>query len=202
MFNKRLEELYSALKNASCTSSNAAISLNQAMLIAYDLLNGASLQKGKVYVIGNGGSSSIASHFVIDLLKTLGIAAHTISDASMLTCLSNDLGYENVYATPLKILLNPTDVLVAISSSGQSSNILKAVQISQESQAPVITLSGFLEDNPLRSMGNLNFYIDQSDYGLVEMSHFFILHSIVDLWKTIKIEKSKNLLQTTLTHAR
>jgi D-sedoheptulose 7-phosphate isomerase len=144
--------------------------------------------KGIVYVIGNGGSAGIASHFCNDLMKALKIRSQTLYDSNLLTCLSNDLGYENVFSYPLDLLLKSDDLLIAISSSGKSPNILKAVDVALRRKTPVVTLSGFLKENPLSQLGELNFWIDRCDYGLVEMAHFFLLHTIIDLWnkKTLK----------------
>jgi D-sedoheptulose 7-phosphate isomerase len=139
--------------------------------------------KGIVYVIGNGGSAGIASHFANDLLKALHIPSQTLYDSNLMTCLSNDLGYEHVFSFPLEKLLKPNDLLVVISSSGKSPNILNATRVAIQRNVPLITLSGFLASNPLRSQGSLNFWIDRSDYGLVESAHFVILHSLIDLWK-------------------
>jgi D-sedoheptulose 7-phosphate isomerase len=99
-----------------------------------------------------------------------------------MTCLGNDYGYEQVFSYPLEKLLKPQDLLVAISSSGKSPNIIKAVETALSVQVSVVTLSGFSSQNPLRSLGDLNFWVNRTDYGLVETSHFFLLHAIVDLW--------------------
>lgn len=190
MLLERFNALQIAIKQLQVTA-RTPISIDQGLL---DTCRFISNMKGIVYVIGNGGSAGIASHFANDLLKALSIPAATLVDSNVLTCLANDLGYEHIYAHALKIMMKPEDVLVAISSSGQSENILKAVKVAKNIQAPVITLSGFLEDNPLRGMGNVNFFIDKSDYGLVEMGHFFILHTLIDLWKPLLKKLNVELL--------
>lgn len=179
MFQKRFHDLSSVIASCSYTDRKELLEEDEALRLAFKLI---SETKGIVYVIGNGGSAGIASHFSTDLLKTLHIPSQTLYDSNLLTCLSNDLGYENVFSHPLKKLLKPSDLLVAISSSGKSLNIINAVQEALIQRTPVITLSGFLEENPLRQMGHLNFWIDRCDYGLVEMAHFFLLHTLVDLW--------------------
>ncbi len=136
--------------------------------------------KSHVYVVGNGGSASVASHMAIDLLNMSKIKAHTLFDHSTLTCVSNDYGYENVFSKPLDTLLNEDDFLLAISSSGKSSNILNAVNVAQVKGAYVLTLSGFSSDNPLNKLGTQNIWLDSCDYGVVEIGHAFILHNIAD----------------------
>ena len=77
-------------------------------------------------------------------------------------------------------MVKPKDVVIVISSSGQSMNIRNAAQQALQSSALVVTLSGFGSDNPLRLMGELNFWLDSDDYGMVEIGHQFILHNISD----------------------
>ena len=138
-------------------------------------------ERRTLYFIGNGGSASIASHCAIDYSKTLRIRARGFNDASQLTCLSNDLGYDNVFAASLELCAEPGDVLVAISSSGSSPNILNAVRVACERECDVATLSGFAADNPLRRLGDVNCWVPSSCYGHVEVAHQGLLHAILDL---------------------
>lgn len=181
----RLEELYGLLKSTICMIENQKKDIDEAFRIFKTLISDTTENKGIVYVIGNGGSAGIASHFCTDLVKTLNIASMTLTDSNLLTCISNDYGYENSYMSPLKVLMTKKDMLVAISSSGKSANIINAANFAKEIGAKVVTLSGFGKLNPLKEIGNLNFYLNKSDYGLVEMGHFFILHTIVDLYHKI-----------------
>src|SRR5579871_4591131 len=132
------------------------------------LLNAAA---GKILVIGNGGSAAIASHVQNDLCKAVGIPTLVFNEAPLLTALSNDLGYEVAFEQQVKMWANPTDLLIAISSSGKSANILRAVSMARNIGCPVISFSGFQADNPLRQMGTLNFYVASERYGYVEMIH-------------------------------
>jgi D-sedoheptulose 7-phosphate isomerase len=138
---------------------------------------------GKVIFIGNGGSAAIASHMAVDYTKNGGIRAVALNDAPTLTCLANDFGYENVFAKQLEYHATPKDVVVIVSSSGKSKNILRAAEYCYEPklQCKVVTLSGMNPNNHLRRFGHLNFYVPSSDYGLVELSHLCILHSVVSL---------------------
>lgn len=134
----------------------------------------------RVFFIGNGGSAAISSHMATDWLKNGSFAAISFNDGSQITCLTNDLGYENSFAVPLQLHGRENDLLVAISSSGKSENILAAVSAARRKQMNVITLSGFAADNPLRTMGHLNFYVPSPSYGFVEISHLTICHAILD----------------------
>jgi len=105
----------------------------------------------------------------------------TLHDSSTLTCFSNDYGYENAFSRRVERLLTKNDVLIAISSSGQSANILNACKSASKNSASVFTLSGFNADNALRSLGNYNYWLNSDDYGMVEIGHLFLLHYISDL---------------------
>lgn len=135
----------------------------------------------KLMFIGNGGSAGIASHMAIDYSKNGNIRAMAFNDGAALTCLGNDLGYENVFAKQVDLHARPGDLLVAISSSGKSVNILKAADVARERGCTVYTFSGFSADNPLRNYGDLNFYVDSGEYGFVEITHLALIHSILDL---------------------
>ena len=136
---------------------------------------------GTIYFVGNGGSSGVVSHMAADFTKNGRIPALTFTDNSLLTCISNDLGYENVYSEPISIIGKSVDMLVAVSSSGQSPNILNATIAAAKIGLEVVTLSGFEVDNPLRNRGDLRFYVPSKHYGFVEISHMAIIHCALDL---------------------
>ena len=137
--------------------------------------------KRNLYFIGNGASASMASHFAADIAKNCGIRAHVFTDAALITALGNDCCFEDVFSKPLDLYMNPRDMLVAISSSGNSPNILKAVAKADHLGGNVVTLSAMAPDNPLRQSGLLNFYINGDSYGLAETGHAAILHHWMDL---------------------
>ena len=137
-------------------------------------------QQCQFFFIGNGGSAAIADHMAADWTINGGFAAHSLS-ASALTCAANDHGVEEMFAWPLQNLpRDKFDCLFAISSSGRSKNILKAVEAFRARGLPVVTLSGFDRDNELRKLGYVNFYVPSSRYGIVETCHLAILHAILD----------------------
>jgi D-sedoheptulose 7-phosphate isomerase len=135
----------------------------------------------KVVLIGNGGSAAIASHHAIEFLKNGGIRALALNDPAALTCLSNDLGYANVFSEQLKLHAIPGDLLIAISSSGQSVNILKAAEVARANGMTIATFSGFQPDNLLRGRGDVNFYVNSNQYGFVEVAHHALIQAILDL---------------------
>lgn len=145
------------------------------------LLTSTRTNGGTLYVIGNGGSAAVASHAVTDFFNVGGLRAMTLHDSSTLTCFSNDYGYEHAFSRRVERLITKHDVLITISSSGQSANMLNACKSAADKSASVITLSGFKTDNPLRDLGDFNYWLNTDDYGMAEIGHLFLLHYIADL---------------------
>ncbi|HIE00255.1 MAG TPA: SIS domain-containing protein [Thiotrichaceae bacterium] len=143
-------------------------------------LNEIQKNNHSLFLIGNGGSAGIASHALVDFVNIGKLKAFTLHDVSLLTCMANDYGYENVYSQALESLISEQDILIAISSSGQSPNILNAADKALNKKATVITLTGFDKNNPLRSRGDINIWLNSDDYGFVELGHGFILHNLAD----------------------
>lgn len=137
-------------------------------------------KKTQLFFIGNGGSSAIASHMTADFMKNGGMRTYSLYDNAMLTCMGNDYGYEYVFSKPLEYLLQPDDLLVAISSSGNSQNIVNAIEVAKKKRAKVITFTGFKPDNRVKQMGDINVYVPCEKYGMVESIHNLILQQIVD----------------------
>ncbi|MBF0356139.1 MAG: SIS domain-containing protein [Alphaproteobacteria bacterium] len=139
-----------------------------------------------LFFIGNGGSAGIASHLAIDYGKNGGLRSMALNDGAALTCLANDLGYEHVFSQQISLLGRSNDLLIAISSSGRSPNILKAVEAARSKNMAVITLSGFDGTNPLRRLGDINLHVASHQYGFVEILHLALLHAVLDFemgWK-------------------
>ena len=145
-----------------------------------NLISNTKLNSGKIIIIGNGGSAAIASHVAIDLTKAANIRSINFNEASLLTCLSNDYGYESWVEKALDYYADNNDMVILISSSGQSKNIINGAKKALEIGIPLITLTGFSEDNPLNKLGNINFWADSSTYNIVESIHQMWLLSVVD----------------------
>lgn len=148
--------------------------------ISMILPNGQSEEKRKLMVIGNGGSAAIASHMQNDLCKAVGLRAIVFNESPLLTAYSNDHGYEVAFERLVELWAEPEDLLIAISSSGKSENILRAVRMALSKGCLVITFSGFQPDNPLRKMGDINFYVPAQTYGFVEIAHMALGHYLTD----------------------
>jgi D-sedoheptulose 7-phosphate isomerase len=140
----------------------------------------AANNSGKIIIIGNGGSASIASHVVVDLTKAANIRAINFNEASLLTCFSNDYGYERWAEKAIEFYADKEDLIILISSSGQSKNIINCAIKAKEMGLPIITLSGFMKNNPLKEVGNVNLWVDSKIYNIVEMTHQIWLLSVVD----------------------
>lgn len=136
--------------------------------------------KNKIALIGNGGSAAIASHYAQDFTKCAGLRTINFNDPALLTMLGNDFAFEDIFAKAVEMYTDPNDVLIAISSSGNSQNILNAVIAARNKGLKTITLSGFNTDNKLRLLGDVNMHVPASTYGIVESAHFVLLHSILD----------------------
>ena len=138
--------------------------------------------KSKVYIVGNGGSASIASHVSVDFTKVARVPSFTFNNSNLITCFANDYGYENWVVEAIKTYTNINDLIILISSSGTSKNIVNAAQYCKDNNIDLITLSGFTKDNPLSTLGNVNFHIESTEYNYIEMSHHIILLALVDIF--------------------
>lgn len=137
-------------------------------------------KQGEISFIGNGASAGMASHYAADILKHGLVRTRVYTDMALLTATSNDISYEAAFAVPLEFCMRRGDMLVAISSSGASPNIIAAAKAAGKI-GNIVTLSAFHENNPLRKMGDINFYVPVSKYGLAETCHAAILHYWTDL---------------------
>ena len=138
-------------------------------------------QRRTVYMIGNGASASMASHFAADLAKNGRVHTQTFFDLALITAISNDISYEQVFAEPLRRRGEGGDMLVAISSSGKSPNILAAAAVAVDLGMTIVTLTGKDPANPLRGRGDLNLHVPAPTYGLTETAHAAALHRWMDL---------------------
>jgi len=181
LIKNRLNQFKGAVESTEISNEkNLKFSLEDGLTEVYKLLLSLKKKKGSLYVIGNGGSAAIASHAVIDFMNVANISAQTLHDSATLTCMANDYGYENAFSKILNITIKKEDLLIVISSSGQSKNMINALEVGKEIGATVVTLSGFDLKNPLRALGDINIWLNSKDYGMVEIGHQFILHNLSD----------------------
>lgn len=176
-----MKDLYTLLLSTQASAFGQIIPVEEAFSQAHTMIHEIKNQCGSIWWVGNGGSASLCSHFSQDLANKQKIKSLPFTDASLITCQANDFGYENAYARLIEIFAQPGDLLVAISSSGESKNILKAVDIANKKSVGSITFSGFAAENKLfRSKSDLSFYTPSTSYGLVETAHSSLLHGIID----------------------
>lgn len=145
-------------------------------------------KRNKIIICGNGGSSSIASHVATDITKSLSIPALTFSDHNLITCYANDYGFENWIVKSLKNFVNVGDLVLLISSSGKSMNMIKAAKYLKRENIRFITLSGFKKGNQLSKLGDYNIWINSNNYNFVEMSHHILLVAAIDKISKINIK--------------
>ncbi len=162
-------------------AADEAVTLGEGIGRTIEAVTAAHDAGNTLRFIGNGGSAGIASHMAVDFAKRGGIRAEALNDPAMLTCLANDLGYDQVFAHQLALHARAGDVLVAISSSGQSENILAACRIALDRGTELYTFSGFDAGNPLRDLGTLNYFVPSSEYGFVELCHMALLSATIDV---------------------
>lgn len=175
------EQFGALLGRSEFTGKNGALlEIEPGMSAAMQILSQVRKNQSSVYIIGNGGSAGVASHAVIDFVNVAKLRAFTLHDPALLTCMANDYGYENAFARIIAQTAKQGDVLIAISSSGNSKNIRNAAAQMADNRGAVITLSGFAANNPLRTLGDINIWLDSSDYGFVEIGHQFLLHNMSD----------------------
>jgi len=173
-------DLAYALANVKATDGDCSdIELSFAFKRFCDELVLSRERQARVIFVGNGGSSAIASHMATDFSK-IGIHALSFSDAPLLTAWANDNGFDSVYSNLLKLQATHKDLLVAISSSGRSKNILNACEEVLNIGGKILTLSGMDEDNPLREYGQVNFHVSDSRYSVIEVAHHAICHAAVE----------------------
>ena len=142
----------------------------------------ANANGNKGMIFGNGGSAAIASHFSVDLTKNASIRCLNLNESDLITCFANDYGFENWVGKAVEFYGDQGDVLIVISSSGQSKNMINATESARAKKfSKIITLSGFAEDNPLRKSGDINLWVNSKAYNFVENLHQIWLLALVDL---------------------
>ena len=181
IWSKYVDEIAKCLLSLAVSGADAKPLDNEiAFAIWNDLTVQARGDKKTIFLIGNGASASMASHVAADLAKNAHVHTEVFTDLALITAIANDISFEEVFAEPLRRRLKAGDILVAISSSGKSANILSAVQTTKKLGGRVITLSAMSADNPLRQGGELNFYVPAQSYGMAETCHAALLHFWID----------------------
>lgn len=145
-----------------------------------ELIKSCHVRKGKVILAGNGGSAAMASHIAVDFSKSCSIRAVNFNEADLITCYANDYGHENWMKEALKTYADSNDLVILISSSGNSKNIVNAANFCNKNEIDLITFSGFDKNNKINNLGKINIWVNSSYYNFVEMAHHLFLVALVD----------------------
>jgi D-sedoheptulose 7-phosphate isomerase len=180
-FESYREQIGEALAGTLITRQPAqTLDLSEGFDLAIDWFRQTHSDWGTIYFCGNGASAAMASHMALDWAKCAQVKSLCFNDLVSLTAFGNDTGFDNVFSLPLQLFANAKDILVTISSSGNSPNVLQALKTAAKLGMRTITLSGFQPDNKSRAMGELNFYVPAKTYGIAESVHQVILHAWLD----------------------
>ena len=144
-------------------------------------------KKGKkIIIVGNGGSAAIASHFSVDMTKNGGVRCVNFNESDLLTCFANDYGYENWVKQALKFYSDRGDLIILISASGNSLNMINAAKFAKSKKYNLVTYTGFFGNNKLSKFGNLNFTVNSNNYNFIENVHQYWLLTVVDMFFKLK----------------
>jgi D-sedoheptulose 7-phosphate isomerase len=175
--NAYLQDLNQLMLETQVTDlAGTGMSLEEGADRAIEMISKVHSHSGKVMLGGNGGSAAIVSHVQNDLSEAAGVRSMVFTEEPVLTARANDHGYGSVFERPIEMWAEPGDLVVTVSSSGQSENIIRALRMARQKKCELITFSGFSPDNPSRALGDLNFYVSSSIYGYVETAHMSLIH--------------------------
>ena len=147
-----------------------------------DILKATHSNGKKTMIFGNGGSAAIASHFSVDLTKNARVRCTNYNESDLLTCFSNDFGYERWVEKAIDFYGDEGDSLILISAGGNSQNMINgANQARKKKIEKIITFTGNSEDNKLKKLGDVNFWVNSKAYNHIENVHQILLLSLVDL---------------------
>lgn len=155
--------------------------VNAQLIELKDWMKAVHIGGRKSIIAGNGGSAAIASHCAVDFTKNARVRSVNFNEASLVTCLANDYGYECWLEKGLELYADDGDLIILISSSGKSLNMVHAADYACSTGLKLVTFTGFAADNPLRQRGNLNFWVNSRAYNIVEMTHHIWLLAVCDL---------------------
>ncbi len=179
-----LRVLGAILDQATCLRNRRPAPLETGLDALLLLWSELASHGGSIYWIGNGGTAALVSHMSQDVLNQCGIRSMTLNDPSLITCMANDFGYENVFRRPLEVMATKGDLLIAVSSSGESENIVSAAKAALDAGLRLVTLSAFSSENRLRALSaELSFHVPVNTCSHAELAHEALLHAVVDTFK-------------------
>lgn len=170
-----------------CRTINSAQTQQKNLLLISEILK-KTKSKNSIHIFGNGGSAAIASHFSMDLTNNSNLRCMSYNDPAIITCYANDFKFENWVSRAINKYGKKNDVLILISSSGTSKNMINGLKAAKKKQFKnTISFTGFEKNNYLSKNSDINFWINSKKYNVIENSHQFYLLLIVDLLKKLKI---------------
>jgi len=183
-FDKYFDEVAVGLKNTKVTDRvGRQIIMDTSLDILAEKANKTKEnQQGLLFFCGNGASATMAEHSSHDWFQNAKVNTYTCSETAHITAISNDISFEHVFSYRIERAFGSHDILLAISSSGNSPNIIQAVNTAKNKNGFVVTMTGKDEDNEARKLGDLNFYVPLKTYGLVESAHSILLHMALDYY--------------------
>lgn len=182
------ERLFSSLNSLDFTNLDAV----------YDLLANAIERNSTIYTCGNGGSSSIAEHFVCDFIKgsstdsTVDPKVFPLLNTPTITAIGNDIGYEDIFSYQIEKFGSKDDVLMAVSSSGNSENIIRAIKMAKLKKMVSISFVGF-DGGEAKDLSDISIHVDSENYGIVEDAHHCLMHIFAQYLRLKKINDSSKL---------
>lgn len=173
-------EVIEGLEHTFVTDQKKEINMDEGINLWIGRARETQQKGGMLFFCGNGASATMAEHMSHDWFQNAKVNTYTCSETAHITAISNDISYAEVFAYRIERILTEKDILVTISSSGNSPNVIRAIEEARKKGAYVITVSGKDAGNQSRRLGDLNFYVPLGTYGLVESAHAVLLHSVLD----------------------
>ena len=183
---KYLESMSAALAKTEASINTDKTDVQTALARSVELLKGVQAANGTQFFLGNGASAAFAEHMALDWTKNGGVRSLNPASSVLLTALANDISYQDSFAVFLDRYAKSGDLVVTISSSGNSENVIRAIAAARKMGCRVITLSGLKPDNSSRKLGDVNFYVPARTYGIVECAHQVLLHMLIDAFMGIE----------------
>lgn len=183
---KYLQAMSTTLDQTEASIGLEQADLQSALARTVDILKTVQVGNGTQFFLGNGASAAFAEHMALDWTKNGGVRSLNPSSSVLLTALANDISYSDSFAVFLDRYARSGDVVVTISSSGNSENVIRAIDVARKMNCQVITLSGLKPDNKSRKLGDVNYYVPARTYGIVECAHQVLLHMMIDAFMGIE----------------
>ena len=174
------------LEQTEASLGTETADLQTALVRSVEILKSVQAAGGTQFFLGNGASAAFAEHMALDWTKNGGVRSQNPSSSVLLTALANDISFQDSFATYLDRYAKAGDLVVTISSSGNSENVIRAIAAARKLGCKVITLSGLKPDNSSRKLGDVNFYVPGRTYGIVECAHQVLLHMMIDSFMGIE----------------